>query len=647
MKSATYAPRLSWPLGAALLLAGTLLAGSGASAQDRSVLEEHRAVNPDAKAPLAAPAGAVPRVLLAGDSWAQYMWDDGSHNDIFDRFGQADKLALSQSLSSDPGPGYTGTEYAISGSEARQWVDTANYPWIHNMVTALQQNPTIDYVMLSIDGNDILAGKSDGGWYKDMDLDVPGSEAALFDRIHQDTDAIIDSALAVRPNLQVLLSSYDYPNFNVGFWCFVYACPERRNLSRDPTNDLITDQEINQMMVTVEGERIDWVNADARVLYDNAVGLMHYFYGDGVSASRTLPRPGETPPGYLPFPGGNPLLPTLRSNFRQPNGIDADPIHLNYDGYQYKIANQTEFVFFPAFRGQPTATLFAAGGTEDGWTDGTVTGTEGVRVGDNGQVPVAGILTFDTSGIPDGATVENASIYILRKGAVGTDPFTSGALGTPVVDVATGTFGAAAVEPGDATATADAPDAGTVIGSARADGYAIRVDLDASGLAAINDQGLTQIRLSFPTASADTVADYVLFQDGDAGPPPTTGLPSVADVVGTAAPFLDVTYTVTTAVGEPGRVISGPRLYPNAPNPFSPATRLRFYLPEAGAATVRVYDVAGREVATLVDGPLAEGDHEVVWDGRDGAGRRLAAGMYLARLDAEGVTRAVRMVLAR
>ncbi len=647
MKPTCRSLRFAWPLAAALLLAGTLFAGSAASAQDRSVLEDRRPVNPDAKAPLAAPPGAVPRVLLAGDSWAQYMWDDGSHNDIFDRFGQADKLALSRSLGSDPGPGYTGPEYAISGSEARQWVDTANYPWISNMVAALQANPTIDYVMLSIDGNDMLAGKPDGGWYKDMDLDVPGSEAALFDRIHQDTQAIIDSALAVRPNLKVLLSSYDYPNFNVGFWCFVYACPKRRDLSRDPTNDLITDQEINQMMVTVESQRIGWVNADPRVLYDNAVGLMHYFYGDGISAPRTLPRPGETPPGYLPFPGGNPLRPTLRSNFRKPNNIDADPIHLNYDGYQYKIANQTEFTFFPAFRGEPTATLFAAGGADDGWTDGTATGTEGVRVGDNGVAPVHGILTFDTSGIPDGATIETASIYILRKGAAGTDPFTSGAQGAPVVDVARGTFGAAAVEPGDATAPADAPDAGTVVGSARADGYAIRVDLDASGLAAINDQGLTQIRLSFPTPSPDTVADYVLFQDGDAGPPAATGLPTVADVVGTAAPFLDVTYSVTTAVGEPGTVISGPRLYPNAPNPFSPSTRLRFTLPEAAAATVRVYDVAGRRVATLVDGPVAAGDHELTWDGRDEAGRRLAAGMYLARLDAAGVTRTVRMVLAR
>jgi hypothetical protein len=51
------------------------------------------------------PGGATtPRTLLAGDSWAQYMWDDDSHNDIFDKFGHADKRMISRSLDDDPGP---------------------------------------------------------------------------------------------------------------------------------------------------------------------------------------------------------------------------------------------------------------------------------------------------------------------------------------------------------------------------------------------------------------------------------------------------------------------------------------------------------------------------------------------------------------
>ena len=40
-------------------------------------------------------AGLTTRVLLAGDSWARYMWTDGSHNDIFDRYGRGDLRTLS------------------------------------------------------------------------------------------------------------------------------------------------------------------------------------------------------------------------------------------------------------------------------------------------------------------------------------------------------------------------------------------------------------------------------------------------------------------------------------------------------------------------------------------------------------------------
>lgn len=628
-----------------LCVAGFGRLAGPAAAQDFRVLEETRPSHSDTtQTPLALPTmTTAPRVLLAGDSWAQYMWDDGSHNDIFDRFGEADHLALSSSLGSDPGPGYDGPEYAISGSEARQWVDTANYPWIANMVAALEANPTIETVLLSIGGNDILAAKSGGGWYKDMDLDNPGSEAAFFDQLEQNTLTIIDAALAVRPNLTVVISSYDYPNFNVGFWCFLYACPKRRDLSRDPDNDLITDQEINAMMVNVEGMRIGWAAAHDRVLYDNSVGLMHYFYGDGVSGPRVLPRPGLVPPLYLPFPGGNPLLPTLRINFRQPGGIDADPIHLNYDGYQYKIAQETEGYFFPVFRGTPTATFLSQGGSRDGWTNGTTTGTDGILVGDDGSAAYRGIVSFDTSEIPDGATVTSANLYLLRDGQTGTNPFTSGLLGTPQVDVARGSFGNPDLEPSDATAPADAVDAGIVNGSVRADRYAIRVELTPDGLAAVNDAGTTQLRLYFPLVDPGGTPDAIHFRDGDSGEWPSDGLPSLADLLGTSAPFLDVVYETPTGVASgPERVSL--RLHSGQPNPFRVSTSLRFDLPAAARVSLAVFDAAGRRVRSLVSGPQTPGTHAAVWDGRDDAGHEVASGLYLARLEAGGQTQATRLV---
>ena len=626
------------PLGLAFLLAMRI---APAAAQSPKILEGWAPINPYANTqpPSLAHGVAQPRVLLAGDSWAQYMWDDGSHNDIFDRYGHAEKRALSRSLGSDPGPGYTGPEYAISGSEARQWVDTAHFPWIANMVADLNANPTIDRVLLSIDGNDMLAGRSGGGWYKDMDLDVPGSQQALFDVIHNNTVTIMNAALAVRPDLHVVLSSYDFPNFNVGFlYCWIYACPKREDLSRDPTNALITDPEINGMMVTMEGIRIGWRNAMSRVDYDNSVGLMHYFYGDGVSPALTLPRPGTVPPNYTPFPGGNQQRPTLRANFRSA----PDPIHLSVQGYQYKIVQETEALFFPHFREQALATFVSRGGNEDGWTTGSATGTTGILLGDNGLNVYYGIVSFDTSSLPDDATITGARFYVTRSAVTGVNPFASGALGIPRVDVANGGFGGLGIEAADAFAPATASNAGFLAGSATANGYAVGVEIIGSGLAAINLSGITQFRMSFPNVGSGSGADAVTLYDGDNTTPPT-GFPTLAAYMGTSQPFLDVSYTRPTGVGGDA-IVQGPRLLPSSPNPFRASTSLRFELDAPTHVTLRVYDVSGRLAATLVDGTLDAGGHVETWDGTDLHGGSAAAGVYVAVLEAGSTRRTQRLV---
>ena len=642
-------PPIRSRLGTLLFCAAVWVAGgqpAHAAPDAFRALRETRAVDPTHnRLPFQVEAQAVaPRVLLAGDSWAQYMWDDGSHNDIFDKFGHGDKRAFSLSLADDPGPGYSGPEFAVSGSEARQWADTVNYPWIANMVAALQANPTIDTVVLSIGGNDILAGKSDGGWYKDMDLDVPGSEAALFERLEHDTFVIIDAALAVRPTLRVMLSSYDYPNFNVGLLCFVSACPMRRNLSRDPVNDLITDAEINAMLVQVESQRVGWANSNARLLFDHGLGLMHYYYGDGVSPAGALPHPGQTPPAYAPFPGGNPARPSLRSCFRRPGGLDVDPIHLDYEGYQYKITNETQARFFPDFRGPVTMSFASAGGAEDGWTDGTTTGTGGVQVGRTDAARVFGIVSFDTAAIPDGATITRAALYLHRQSAQGTNPFQSGALGLPQVDVVQGSFGNPEIEPADAGAAPTVANAGAVFGSARATGYAIRVEIDSVALGAIHAAGTTQFRLSFASAGTGTGNDRVVFADGDVTAPIAATLPTLSHWLGTAAPLLDVAYELPVAVEERMNVLHAPSLVQSAPNPFTQTTTLQFALPRAGQAVLTVYDVAGRRVATLVDAMLPAGAHGVVWDGRARSGASAPTGVYWVRLQWNDQVRGLRLV---
>jgi Tol biopolymer transport system component len=89
------------------------------------------------------------------------------------------------------------------------------------------------------------------------------------------------------------------------------------------------------------------------------------------------------------------------------------------------------------------------------------------------------------------------------------------------------------------------------------------------------------------------------------------------------------------------------RLYQNAPNPFNPSTRIRYELSRAGPARLRVYDVRGRLVATLVDEVLQAGPHSVTWLGRDGSGRVAASGVYFYKLEAEGASLSMKMVLLK
>lgn len=77
----------------------------------------------------------------------------------------------------------------------------------------------------------------------------------------------------------------------------------------------------------------------------------------------------------------------------------------------------------------------------------------------------------------------------------------------------------------------------------------------------------------------------------------------------------------------------------NHPNPFNPSTEISFTLNRAGPASIKVYDVQGREVRTLLDRRMQAGKHMVTWDGTDSSGRTLASGTYFYTLQTgEGTT---------
>ena len=88
-------------------------------------------------------------------------------------------------------------------------------------------------------------------------------------------------------------------------------------------------------------------------------------------------------------------------------------------------------------------------------------------------------------------------------------------------------------------------------------------------------------------------------------------------------------------------------ILPNHPNPFSRTTQIRFALAHAGHANLRVFDVAGQTIATLVDGELSAGPHVAIWDGTDQSGRTVPSGLYFYRLSATGDRGSGSMLLLR
>jgi hypothetical protein len=100
---------------------------------------------------------------------------------------------------------------------------------------------------------------------------------------------------------------------------------------------------------------------------------------------------------------------------------------------------------------------------------------------------------------------------------------------------------------------------------------------------------------------------------------------------------------------EPG--IRTPRrtvLHPNVPNPFNPETTIHFDLAHDAHVRLRLYDVAGRHVRTLVDGWLeARAGRRAVWDGRDASGEPAASGVYFCRLEAGAAAITRKMLLVQ
>ena len=162
---------------------------------------------------------------------------------------------------------------------------------------------------------------------------------------------------------------------------------------------------------------------------------------------------------------------------------------------------------------------------------------------------------------------------------------------------------------------------------------------------------------------------YLGDADNDGNHEVAFGIQGVRDVLYTLTQNADSSYSVTseannenrifmrvmTAAGlavsvEDERIIlpSDYELHANYPNPFNPTTTISFTLPLDKAVSVKVYDMTGRLVRTLINNQTyTKGFHEVVWDATNDAGQTVASGSYLYSLEYGNFRQSKTMVLIK
>ncbi len=142
----------------------------------------------------------------------------------------------------------------------------------------------------------------------------------------------------------------------------------------------------------------------------------------------------------------------------------------------------------------------------------------------------------------------------------------------------------------------------------------------------------------YATRDIGTIGTYTgVFVAGDT--------PGTGDIVAFAWGIFGETGTDVTGSAKATIVSAHPlayRLVQNTPNPFNASTAISYQLSADSYVSLRVYDTAGRLVATLVDGWRSAGTHELTWEAGD-----LPSGMYFARLEAGDYVGVQKLILVK
>jgi len=249
------------------------------------------------------------KVLIVGDSWAQQQYSDDVHNAVFDMNGYPDIEILSNAYAD---------AVAIDGTTAADWVMPSE---LQKITDALINNPSVDTVQLTIGGNDFL-----DNWNLNMTL---MEVDALKIQIVTDIQIIVDAILAVDINIEIIMSFYDYPNFEetLGGLVGLVCTPLYEGMG------MPTPIEINDMALEFTNAFVEISEQNPKVFHVPHWGRMQNAFG--FANDNPVIQPGDIPlPGLLDRT--SPLA-AMREHVIPFAGIEYDCFHLTPEGYDILV----------------------------------------------------------------------------------------------------------------------------------------------------------------------------------------------------------------------------------------------------------------------------------------------------------------------
>jgi hypothetical protein len=335
----------------------------------------------------------TPKILLIGDSWANFMHLNQSVQDALNNYGFSDLGQLSDN------------NLTFAGARTTDFLnDTTKLNDLRDEILA---NPTLEYVHLSIGGNDVIYT-----WdvnYTQQQTDV------LFDTVYNRTLRIIDYIHSVNPNLQIVFSGYVYTNFGDVIGALPSFLQSQHPYYATWSGMGFPDfQQLNNLLLSFTNRVKAYTNQQDRVHYVQALGLMQNFYGQNTPLS--VPPSGTysaaTAPidtGLLDYPSPEAAMLSL-GNIPFTNFSITDCFHLSPTSFEVFMDNQFERYYMNSLM-HDTIIKANFGGTvrQSGQTSTLL------ELGNTNQDESRLLLDFNYNLSDTG--VSSASLFLRRKSA--------------------------------------------------------------------------------------------------------------------------------------------------------------------------------------------------------------------------------------